>query len=145
MKHQAKKREPTVYRLMPLLALVLAAMLAVPAFADRVSVVDPHTGKRHQLPDHNRDGRADYVPRYLGIDVNPGLVIPENRARRERSSGGTICHGNDGGTTISTARRACDPGAPAGDGGRAESRSSTVPNSSATPTRPSRSSSTQLN
>ncbi|WP_110667319.1 hypothetical protein [Salinicola halophilus] len=124
------------------IALALSGtMLAAPALADGVSVVNPHTGKRHYLPDRNRDGRADYVPRHLELNVNPGLVQREYRERdRERSSGGTICHGNDGGTTVSTARRACDPSAPAGDA----IQSNTTSTTGGGPTRPSRASNTQL-
>ncbi|WP_110686063.1 hypothetical protein [Salinicola aestuarinus] len=130
-----------------LAALVLAlagASVATPALADRVFVVDPQSGKRHYLPDHNGDGRADYVPRHLELNVNPGLVQREYRERdRERSSGGTICHGDDGGTTVSTAKRACDPGAPAGDAIRSRSRSTTSTTTGGA-TQPSRSSNTQL-
>lgn len=129
-------------------ALFVASVLGIgmvpSAVADGVSVVDPKTGHRIRLPDNDRDGRADYVPKRLDIHVNPGLTYP--RETRERpSGGGSICHGNDGGSTVSTARRACDPSAPAGDGGPQTSpNDAPSPGASSTPTRPNSSSSTQL-
>ncbi|OLO06162.1 hypothetical protein [Salinicola socius] len=126
-----------------LLALALAGTTLVgsPAVADGVSVVDPKTGHRVRLPDNDRDGRADYVPNRLDVHVSPGLTYPRETREQRPSGGGSICHGNDGGSTVSTARRACDPGAPAGDGGAddAPARSS-----SPAPTRPNTSSSTRL-
>jgi len=139
-----------------LLALLLAgstlagSVISFPAVADGVSVVDPQTGHRIRLPDNDRDGRADYIPKRLDVHVSPGLTYPrETRAypresREQRpSGGGSICHGNDGGTTLSTARRACDPGAVAGDGGP-EAAPDASSNSQPTPMRPRSSSSTQL-
>lgn len=133
---------------MTCLALVLAAstLISFPAAADGVTVVDPQSGHRVRLPDNDRDGRADYVPKRLEVHVSPGLTYPRETREQHPSGGGSICHGNDGGSTLSTARRACDPGAGAGDGG-AEVMRDTPPSSRApaAPTRPSSSSSTRLN
>lgn len=127
-----------------LLILSGASLIGTPAIADGVSVVDPQTGHRVRLPDNDRDGRADYVPKRLDVHVSPGLTYPRETQQQRDSGGGSICHGNDGGTTISTARRACNPGSPAGDGG-ARDAPATSTSSPSTPTRPSSSSSTQLN
>ncbi|KFF47460.1 hypothetical protein [Salinicola sp. DM10] len=138
------------------LTLGLALMTALPAagvaLAQGVTGVDPHTGKRVYLPDNNHDGRADYVPRRLEIQVVPGInTAPNPPPVRDDSAGGTICHGRDGGTTISTARRVCDPDAPSGDGGPGASstttRSTTTTTTTttrSTPTRPSSGSSTRV-
>ncbi|WP_110707867.1 hypothetical protein [Salinicola sp. CR57] len=128
------------------LALIVASatLVSAPAVADGVTVVDPQTGHRVRLPDNDRDGRADYVPKRLDVHVSPGLTYPRETREQRPSGGGSICHGNDGGSTLSTARRNCDPTAPAGDGG-AQDAPGTATNSPSTPTRPSSSSSTQLN
>ncbi|WP_110656787.1 hypothetical protein [Salinicola halimionae] len=128
------------------LALVLASstLISSPALADGVTVVDPQTGHRVRLPDNNRDGRADYVPKRLEVHVSPGLTYPRETREQRPSGGGSICHGSDGGSTVSTARRNCDPSAPAGDDG-AQDAPGTATNSPSAPTRPSSSSSTKLN
>ncbi|WP_110692449.1 hypothetical protein [Salinicola halophyticus] len=120
-----------------------ATLISFPAAADGVSVVDPQTGHRIRLPDNDRDGRADYVPKRLDVHVVPGLSYPRETRQQRPSGGGSICHGSDGGSTVSTARRVCDPGATAGDGG-AERAPGTSSNSRSTPTRPSTSSSTRV-
>jgi|GEM_PF-3406046 len=133
---------------MTCLMLILAGvpLVSASAFADGVSVVDPQTGHRVRLPDNDRDGRADYVPKRLEVHVSPGLTYPRETREQRPSGGGSICHGNDGGSTVSTARRSCDPSAPAGDGGAREAPDASSGSASPpTPTRPSSSSSTQLN
>lgn len=127
-----------------LLILSGVSLVGTPAIADGVSVVDPQTGHRVRLPDNDRDGRADYVPRRLDVHVSPGLTYPREERESRSSGGGSICHGNDGGSTVSTARRACNPSAPAGDGGAQDAPGVSTGTPSA-PTRPSSSSSTQLN
>ncbi|KAA0019723.1 hypothetical protein F0A16_05190 [Salinicola corii] len=128
------------------LTLILAGttLVSAPAVADGVSVVDPQTGHRVRLPDNDRDGRADYVPKRLDVHVSPGLTYPRETREQRPSGGGSICHGNDGGSTVSTARRSCNPSAPAGDGGAWEAPDTST-SSPSTPTRPSTSSSTRLN
>ncbi|GHB17591.1 hypothetical protein GCM10009038_15510 [Salinicola rhizosphaerae] len=93
-------------------------MVSLSAQAGSVTAVDPHTGHRTSLPDNHRDGRPDYVPQRFDVHIVPGIAQPREESRARSSGGGSICHGSDGGTTISTASRSCDPKAPAGDGGR---------------------------
>jgi hypothetical protein len=124
-------------------ALIGSTLMSFPAVADGVSVVDPQTGHRIRLPDNDRDGRADYIPNRLDVHVSPGLTYPRETRQQQPSGGGSICHGSDGGSIVSTARRACDPAATAGDGG-AEKAPRASSNSRPAPTRPSSSSSTQL-
>lgn len=127
------------------LAIAGTTLGSAPAVADGVTVVDPQTGHRVRLPDNDRDGRADYVPRHMDINVNPNLIYPRETRERLPSGGGSICRGNDGGSTISTARRTCDPNAPAGDGGpQTAPNAAQNPGASSTPTRPNNSSSTRL-
>lgn len=121
----------------------LSLVLSLPVNADGVTAVDPQTGHRVRLPDNDRDGRPDYIPQRLDVHVSPGLTQPRENRRERSSGGGSICQGNDGGSTVSTAGRACNPDAPAGDGGPRVTPDSSN-SSTSIPTRPGSSSSTQL-
>lgn len=93
------------------------ALASFPVEADSVTAAAPHTAHRAALSDNHRDGRPSQVPQRLDIHVVPQLEQPREESRARSSGGGSICQGSDGGTTISTASRHCDPSAPAGDGG----------------------------
>ncbi|WP_251977746.1 hypothetical protein [Salinicola avicenniae] len=127
------------------LALVVASGMALPSLsvlADGVAVADPQTGQQIRLPDRHHNGHMDDWHRQLDVHVMPGMTGPRDgdgyyrdyhrgyhqdyyrdyhqdydRDYRREGDGGTICHGDDGNTTISTESRRCDPGATAGDGG----------------------------